>query len=97
MHKKLKTIPVDLSKLNNVVNDKCVRKTVYEKLVEKVNNIDASGFALGTINKSDKLDLGNKNKNPNVSGLVKKEIVSLKLLKQKVKYLVLLVQLLLLQ
>ena len=97
MQKKLKTIPVDLSKLNDIVNDKCVRKTVYEKLVEKVNNIDASGFALGTINKSNKLDLKNKTKNPNVSGLVKKGIVLPKLLKQKVKYLVLLVQLLLLQ
>ena len=38
------TVPVDLSKLNNVVKNEVVRKTVYDKLVTKVNNIDPSGF-----------------------------------------------------
>ena len=43
---KLKTVPVDLSKLSNVVNNDVVKKTLYEKLVAKVNNIDISGFVL---------------------------------------------------
>ena len=41
---KLKTVPVDLSKISNVVNNDVVKKTVYDKLVTKVNNIDISGF-----------------------------------------------------
>ena len=43
---KLKTVPVDLSKLSNVVNNDVVKKTLYDKLVAKVNNIDISGFVL---------------------------------------------------
>ena len=41
---KLKTVPADLSKLSNVVNHGVIKKTVYDKLVEKVNNSDTSGF-----------------------------------------------------
>ena len=37
---KLKTAPVDLSKPSNAVNDEVVKKTVYDKLVAKVNNIE---------------------------------------------------------
>ena len=37
---KLTTVPVDLSKLSNVVKNDFVKKTVYDKLVAKVNNID---------------------------------------------------------
>ena len=37
------TVPVDLSKLSNVKID-VVKKTVYDKLVAKVNNIDTSDF-----------------------------------------------------
>ena len=40
---KLNTVPVDLSKLTNVVNNEVVKKTVYSKLVTKVNIIDTSG------------------------------------------------------
>ena len=40
----LKIVPVDLSKLSNVVNNEVVKKTVYDKLVTKVHNIDTSGF-----------------------------------------------------
>ena len=43
---KLATVPVDLSKLSNVVKNDVVKKTVYDKLVAKVNNIDTSGFVL---------------------------------------------------
>ena len=42
----LKTVPVDLSKLSNVVNNYVVKKTVYDKLVAKVNNTITSAFVL---------------------------------------------------
>ena len=41
---KLVTVPVDLSKLDNVVKYEVIKKTVYDKLAAKVNNIDTSGF-----------------------------------------------------
>ena len=76
---KLKTVPVDLSKLSNVVNNYVVQKNSYDKLVAKVNNIYTSGFVLKTKCDTDKSDL---EKNiPDNSGLVKKEIIMLKLLK----------------
>ena len=37
-------IPVDLSKLSDVVKNDVVKKDVYHKLVAKVNNIDTSGL-----------------------------------------------------
>ena len=43
---KLKTVPVDLRKLSNVVNNEIVKKIVYDKLVPKVNNIYTTGFGL---------------------------------------------------
>ena len=45
---KLVPVPVDLSKLSDVVKHDVVKKTVYDKLVEKVNNIYTSGFASKT-------------------------------------------------
>ena len=45
---KLSTIPVDLSKLGNVVKNDVVKKTVYDKLVPKVDNIDTSGLVKET-------------------------------------------------
>ena len=42
----LKTVPVDLRKLSNVVNNEIVKKIVRDKLVPKVNNIDTTGFGL---------------------------------------------------
>ena len=51
---KLKTVPVDLSKLSNIVNNDVIKKTVHEKLVAKVNNIDTSGFVLKTKYSTDK-------------------------------------------
>ena len=39
---KLETIPIDLSKLGNVVNNYVVRKTEYDELVKKVNNINTT-------------------------------------------------------
>ena len=38
--------PVDLNKLSNVVKNDVVKKTVYDKLVPKVNSIDTSRFIL---------------------------------------------------
>ena len=62
------------------------KKKVYNKLVAKVNNIDTSGFVLKTKGDTDKSDLENKisdahNKIPDNSGLAKKQIIMLKLLK----------------
>ena len=37
-----KTIPDDLNKLNNIMDNDFVKKTVYEKLVIKVNAIDSN-------------------------------------------------------
>ena len=51
---KLKTVPVDFINLSNVVNNDTFQKTVYEKLVAKVNNIDISGFVLKTKFDTDK-------------------------------------------
>ena len=47
-------VPVDLSQLSNVVKNEVVKKTVYDKLVSKVNNIDTSGFVLKTKYNADK-------------------------------------------
>ena len=45
---KLVPVPVDLSKLSVVVKNDVVKKTVYNKLVAKVDNIDTSDFVLKT-------------------------------------------------
>ena len=58
---KLVPVPVDLSKLSNVVKNEVVKKTVYDKLVAKVNNIDTSGFVLKTKYDTDKTELEKKN------------------------------------
>ena len=42
---KLKTVPVDLAKLSNVVKNDVVKKTEYNKLATKVDNIDTTNFA----------------------------------------------------
>ena len=39
-------IPADLSKVSNVVKNDVAKKTVYDKLVAKVDNIDTSDFVL---------------------------------------------------
>ena len=45
---KLVPIPTDLSKLSNAVKNDAVKKTDYNKLVTKVDNIDTSGLAKKT-------------------------------------------------
>ena len=47
-----------------------LKKTVYDKLVAKVNSIDISGFVLKTQYETDKSEI--ENKIPNTSGFVKK-------------------------
>ena len=49
---KLGPAPVDLSKLSDAVKKDVVKKTVYAKLIAKVNSIDTSGFVLIRINQN---------------------------------------------
>ena len=51
---KLVPVPVDLRKLSDVVKNDAVKKTVYDKLVTKVNSIDTSAFVLKTKYDTDK-------------------------------------------
>ena len=67
---KLVPVPVDVSKLSDVVKNDVVKKTNYDKLVAKVDNIDTSGFVLKTKYDTDKSEL--ENKIPDNRGLVKK-------------------------
>ena len=83
---KLVPIPVDLSKLSNVVKNDIIKKTEYNKLVKKVDNIDTTNFVKkikyekhgsdfeDKINKLDK-------KIPDVSGLVKKKKINTEVVK----------------
>ena len=45
---KLKTVPVDLAKLSNVVKNNVIKKTEYDKLVAKVNGIDNTNIVSRT-------------------------------------------------
>ena len=60
-----------MSKLSDVVKTDVVKKTMYDKLVTKVNNIDISGFVLKTKYQTDKSDL--ERKIADTSQLVKKK------------------------
>ena len=51
---KLAPVPDNLSKLSDVVKNDVVKKTVYDQLVAKVNNIDTSDFVLKTEYNADK-------------------------------------------
>ena len=63
-------VPVDLSKLSDVVKNDVIKKAEYNKLTNKVNNIDTSGFILKTKYDADKLEL--EKKIPDTSNLVNK-------------------------
>ena len=65
---KLAPVPVDLSKLSDVVRNDVVKKTVYDKLVAKVNNIGTNDFVLKTKYNTDKTEF--EKKIPNVTGFV---------------------------
>ena len=58
---KLTPAPNDLVKLSNAVKNHVVKKTIYDKLVAKVNNIDTTGFASKTKYDTDESDLEKKN------------------------------------
>ena len=76
---KLEPVPVDLSKLSNLVKNEVVKKTVYDKIVAKVNNIDTSRFVLKTKYNADKTEL--EKKIPDIAILLKNQIIRLKSLK----------------
>ena len=67
---KLAPVPTDLSKLSHVVKNYVVKKTVYDKLVAKVHDLDTSDFDLKTKYDTDKTKL--ENKIPNVTDFAKK-------------------------
>ena len=67
---KLVPVPVDLSKLSDIVKNDVVKKDVYDKLVAKVDNIDTSDFVLKTKYNTDKTEL--ENKIPDISNLATK-------------------------
>ena len=67
---KLAPLPADLRKLSNVIKNDIAKKTVYDKLAAKVNNIDISAFVLKTKYQTDKAEL--EKKNPDVTDFVKK-------------------------
>ena len=74
---KLVPVPVDLSKLSGVAKNDVV-KTVYDKLVAKVNNISISVFILKTNYDIEKSDSVNK-----ISDTDKKFLILVDLLKNR--------------
>ena len=88
---KLVPVSVDLSKLSDVLKNDVVKKTVYDKLVAKVNSIDTSAFVLKTKYDTDKTEL--ERKFLILAVLLKKETTMPKSLKYRVKYQVLVVYL----
>ena len=75
---KLTPVPNDLAKLSNVVKNNVVKKTVYDKLIAKVDNIDTTVFVLKTTYDTDKSHLQNKisdadKRIPDTSGLARKK------------------------
>ena len=67
---KLVPVPLDLSKLSDVIKNDVIKKDVFDKLVTKVSNIDTSGFVLKTKYDTDKSEL--ENKIPDISNLATK-------------------------
>ena len=76
-------VPVDLSKLSDAVKNDAVKKTVYGKLVAKVNNINTSDFVLKNKYDTNKSEL--EKKLPNISGIVKKTDYNTKIAEIEVK------------
>ena len=67
---KLAPVPVDLSKLSDVVKINLIKKDVYDKLVAKVDNINTNDFVLKTKYNTDKTEW--EKKICDTSDLVKK-------------------------
>ena len=69
---KLVPVPDELSKLGDKVKNEAVKKAVYNKLVEKVNNINTRGFVLKTQTCMTQTKQSLKRKIPDTSELVKR-------------------------
>ena len=79
---KLKTVPADLSKLGNVINNNVVKKTVYDKLVAKVDAIDTKAWDSDKQNLEKKIeDFGKKV--PHFIGLVEKTNYNRKIIERE--------------
>ena len=70
-------VPVNLSKLSDVVKNNVAKKTEYNKLVAKVDNINTTNFVENTKYENDGPDFENKidkidRKTLDISSLVKK-------------------------
>ena len=76
---KLVPVPVDLSKLSDVVKNNVIKKTVYDKLVAKVNSVDATIFVLKSNCDTDKSEI--EKKILILVILLKRQITIVKLLK----------------
>ena len=75
---KLTPVRNDLAKLSNEVKNDVVKKTKYDKIVTKVENIDTTGSVLKTTYDTDKSDLEKKTsdadkKIPDTRELAKKQ------------------------
>ena len=57
---KLKTVPVDLAKLSNVIKNDVVKKTEYNSLKTKVDSIDSTNFVLKNKYEKDGSDFEDK-------------------------------------
>ena len=78
---KLTSVPIDLAKLSNVVKNDVVKKTEYDKLVNKVNGIDNINFVSRTKYEKDGSDFEDKIDKiektiPDISDLVKKSALT---------------------
>ena len=78
---KIVPVPVELSKLSDVVKNDVVKKTEYDKLLPKVNSIDTSAPVLKTKYDTDKAKL--EKKIPDTSVFVKKTDYNTKVTKIK--------------
>ena len=97
---KIKTVCVDASKISNVFENDVTKKTVHDKLITKVNAIDTSKFVLKTPYSIDKSGLEKKIDNTDKKilipvDLLEKQVIMLKLLRFKMKYLIMLLLMLL--
>ena len=97
---KIKTVCLDASKISNVVENDVTKKTVYDKLITRVNAIDTSNFVLKTPYSIDKSGLEKKIDNTDKKilipvDLLEKQVIMLKLLRFKMKYLIMLLLMLL--
>ena len=81
---KLTSVPIDVAKLSNVVKNYVVKKTEYDKLVNKVNGIDNTNFVSRAKYEKDGSDFEDKidkidKKIPDVSDFVKKTYFNCKI------------------